>query len=95
MIATGFKFIDIERYNYESYDDYIERCYFIINNLKKGEYKLEELIEKSKFFYNIYKLKCKYNSNITDEINKMTKYAGGGERQFSPPLDIILYINII
>jgi hypothetical protein len=76
MIASGFKLFCVKRYDQESYDDYMERSYFILNNLRKELYTYDELVEKSYFFYCIQKLGCKYNPKIMEEIKNMAEYAG-------------------
>ena len=76
MITSGFQLFCIKRYDQESYDDYMERSYFILNNIRKGQYTYEELVEKSYFFYCIQKLGCKYHPKIMEEIKNMAEYAG-------------------
>lgn len=71
MIATGFQFIDIKREECESFQDYMERCYFIINNLRMGNHTLEYLTDKSLVFRSMKILNCKYNSQISNEINDL------------------------
>lgn len=76
IINSGFNFVNIERHKCESFQNYMARCYFIVNNLKKKKYNLEELIEKSKIFHAITILNCTYPKNIMDEIKEMCEYAG-------------------
>jgi len=76
VINSGFEFVNIERQKCECFQDYMERCYFIINNKKSGKYNLEELVEKSMIFYAISKLGCKYSNTIMEEIREMCEYAG-------------------
>ena len=76
MNASGFQIFYVKRYDYESYDDYMERSFFILNNMRSGKYTFENLVEKSHFFYCIQKLGCKYNQKITDEIKNLAVYAG-------------------
>lgn len=76
MNASGFQLFTIIRYEYESYDDYIERSFFISNNMRTGKFTFENLVEKSYFYYCIQKLGCKYNSKIMNEIKDLTVYAG-------------------
>lgn len=75
MIQSGFKFIEVKRIECESFQNYLERCNFISNNFKTGKYDLDKLIEKSKLYYSIKILKCKYNEKILSEIENMAKYA--------------------
>ncbi len=76
MNASGFQIFNIKRYDYESYDDYIERSFFILNNMRSGKYTFETLLEKSYFYYSIQKLGCKYNTIIMNEIKNLAIYAG-------------------
>ena len=76
MNASGFQVFTVKRYEYESYDDYMERSFFILNNLRSGKYTFDDLVNKSYFFYCIQKLGCKYNTGITDEIRNLAVYAG-------------------
>lgn len=75
MIQSGFKFIEVERMECESFQNYLERCNFISNNFKTGKYDLDVLIKKSQLFYSIKILKCKYNEKILSEIENMVKYS--------------------
>jgi hypothetical protein len=76
MNVSGFQLFSVKRYDYESYDDYMERSFFILNNMRSGKYTFENLVEKSYFFYCIQKLGCKYNEKIMDEIRCLAIYAG-------------------
>lgn len=76
MILTGFKFVDVKRLDSESFQDYLERSYFVVNNLKKGKYSLDELIDKSLLFNAIKVSKCTYSPQTMEEIEEMCKYAG-------------------
>ena len=76
MNATGFKIFTVTRYDTESYQDYIERSYFILNNMRSEKYTFNDLVDKSYFFYCIQKMGCKYNERITDEIRILADYAG-------------------
>jgi len=76
MILSGFQFIDIKREECESFQNYMERCYFIINNLRTGKFNLEELINKSLFFRSIKIFKCSYSKQIMEEISTLSKNAG-------------------
>lgn len=76
MNTSGFKVFTVKRYENESYDDYMERSFFILNNLRNGKYNFDLLVEKSYFFYCIQKLGCKYNSRIMQEIKDLAIYAG-------------------
>lgn len=76
MNTSGFQIFNVKRYNIESYDDYIERSFFILNNMRSGKYTFETLVEKSYFYYCIKKLGCKYNTKIMDEIKNLAIYAG-------------------
>jgi hypothetical protein len=76
MNTSGFQLFTIKRYDSESYDDYMERSFFILNNLRRGKYTFDILVEKSYFFYCIQKLGCKYNHQITNEIRNLAVYAG-------------------
>lgn len=75
MFSAGYKFVEIERIDCESFQDYLERCYFVINNLKSGEYDYEFLIEKSKLYRLVKILKCRYDEKTMDEIRKMAIYS--------------------
>ena len=76
MNTSGFKLFTVKRYDSESYDDYIERSFFILNNVRSGKFTFDILVEKSYFFYCIKKLGCKYNHKIMDEIRNLAIYAG-------------------
>jgi hypothetical protein len=76
MNATGFQVFTVKRYDAESYQDYMERSYFILNNIRSGKYTFNDLVDKSYFFYCIQKLRCRYNAQIMDEIRNLAVYAG-------------------
>ena len=76
MNATGFKIFTVTRYETESYKDYIERSYFILNNMRSEKYTFNDLVDKSYFFYCIQKMGCKYNERIMEEIRSLANYAG-------------------
>jgi len=76
MNASGFQVFKIKRYEQESYDDYMERFFFILNNMRTGKYTFDLLVDKSYFFYCIQKLGCKYNATIMEEIGNLAIYAG-------------------
>ena len=76
MLSIGFKNLEIERFGNESFQDYLERCYFIGNNLRNKKYTYEELVDKSMLFYYIKVLKCGYSDDIMNEIKEMSKFAG-------------------
>jgi hypothetical protein len=76
MNASGFQVFTVTRYDYEAYDDYIERSFFILNNMRSGKYTYEALVDKSYFYYCIQKLGCKYSTPIMDEIKNLAVYAG-------------------
>jgi hypothetical protein len=76
MNTSGFQLFTIKRYDSESYDDYMERSFFILNNLRSDKFTFDFLVEKSYFFYCIQKLGCKYNHQITNEIRNLAVYAG-------------------
>jgi len=76
MNTSGFQLFTIKRYDSESYDDYMERSFFILNNVRIGKFTFDILVEKSYFFYCIQKLGCKYNHQIMDEIRKLAVCAG-------------------
>ena len=76
MNATGFQLFTVKRYDAESYDDYMERSYFILNNMRSGKYSFNDLVDKSYFFYCIQKLRCTYTTGIMDEIRNLAVYAG-------------------
>jgi hypothetical protein len=76
MFSAGFKFIDIERLKCESFQDYLERCNFVVMNFKSEKYDLGYLIEKSKLFRAVKVLKCVYPENVMKEINEMSLFAG-------------------
>jgi hypothetical protein len=76
MNTSGFQLFTVNRYDSESYDDYMERSFFILNNMRSGNYKFEMLVDKSYIYYCIQKLGCKYNKKIMDEIRNLAIYAG-------------------
>ena len=76
MNTSGFQLFTIKRYDSESYDDYMERSLFILNNMRSGKYTFDDLVEKSYFFYCIQKLGCTYPTRIMDEIRNLAVYAG-------------------
>ena len=76
MNVSGFQVFSVKRYDYESYDDYMERSFFILNNMRSGKFTFDILVEKSYFFYCIQKLGCKYNARIMNEIKNLAVYAG-------------------
>ena len=76
LINSGFNFINIERNKCESFQNYMTRCHFIVNNLKKEKYNLEQLLEKAIIFQAITVLGCKYPTVIMEEIKEMCEYAG-------------------
>ena len=45
MNATGFQVFTVKRYDAESYDDYMERSFFILNNMRCGKYTFDDLVE--------------------------------------------------
>lgn len=76
MQSSGFKTLIIPRQECESFQDYLERSYFIMNNLKNEKYSLDEITNKS-YIYNAIKiLKCHYDEKVEKEIEEMAKYAG-------------------
>lgn len=76
MNISGFQVFTVKRYDQESYDDYMERSFFILNNMRCGKYTFDDLVEKSYFFYCIHKLGCKYSSIVMDEVRNLAVYAG-------------------
>jgi hypothetical protein len=76
MNTSGFQVFTVKRYDQESYDDYMERSFFILNNVRSGKFTFDFLVEKSYFFYCIQKLGCKYNARIMNEIRNLAIYAG-------------------
>jgi hypothetical protein len=76
MNVSGFQVFTVKRYDAESYDDYMERSFFILNNIRSGKYTFDDLVEKSYFFYCIQKLGCTYPTRIMDEIKNLAVYAG-------------------
>jgi hypothetical protein len=76
MNTSGYKLFTVKRYDSESYDDYMERSFFILNNMRSGKFTFDILVEKSYFFYCIQKLGCKYNARIMNEIKNLAVYAG-------------------
>ena len=76
MNTSGFQLFTVKRYDQESYDDYMERSFFILNNVRSGKFTFDFLVEKSYFFYCIQKLGCKYNARIMNEISDLAIYAG-------------------
>ena len=76
MNVSGFQVFTVKRYDAESYDDYMERSFFILNNMRSGKYTFDDLVDKSYFFYCIQKLGCTYTTGIMDEIRNLSVYAG-------------------
>lgn len=76
MNTSGYKLFTVKRYDSESYDDYMERSFFILNNMRSGKFTFDVLVEKSYFFYCIQKLGCRYNARIMNEIKNLAVYAG-------------------
>jgi hypothetical protein len=76
MNVSGFQLFTVKRYDAESYDDYMERSYFILNNMRSKKYTFDDLVEKSYFFYCIQKMGCTYTNGIMDEIRNLSIYAG-------------------
>jgi len=76
MNISGFQLFTVKRYEQESYDDYMERSFFILNNMRSGKYTFDDLVEKSYFFYCIQKLGCKYSTTIMDDVRDLAVYAG-------------------
>jgi len=76
MLSSGYKFIEIPRMDCESFQDYLERSYFVINNLKSRKYTYDVLLEKSLLYHSIKVLKCNYSSKSMDQIKEMSKFAG-------------------
>jgi len=76
MNVSGFQVFSVKRYDHESYEDYMERSFFILNNMRSGKYNFDNLVEKSYFFHCIQKLGCKYTTRIMDEIRNLAVYAG-------------------
>ena len=76
MNTSGYKLFTVNRYDSESYDDYMERSFFILNNMRSGKFTFDILVEKSYFFYCIQKLGCNYNARIMNEIKNLAVYAG-------------------
>jgi len=76
MFSSGFKLIKVERLDCESFQDYLERSYFIINNLKNQKFSYEQIVEKSLLYNSIRVLKCGYSEEVLNEIKKMSDYAG-------------------
>lgn len=76
IVTSGFKSIEVERLDCESYQNYLERTYFIMNNLKSGKYDIDELIQKSLIYYSIKVLGCGYVKDTENCIRDMSKFAG-------------------
>lgn len=76
MNVSGFKVFTVTRYEQESYDDYMERSFFILNNMRSGKYTFDDLVEKSYFFHCMQKLGCKYSTRIMDDVRDLAVYAG-------------------
>ena len=47
MNTSGFQLFTVKRYEQESYDDYMERSFFILNNMRSGKFTFDILVEKS------------------------------------------------
>jgi len=75
-MQSGFRFFNIERFECESFQDYLERCYFITNNFKSGQYNFDDLVEKSKLYNSVKILKCKYSDDQMKKIKEMAEYSG-------------------
>lgn len=76
MIISGFRTIELDRLECESFQDYMERCYFVVNNLKNGKYDYDNLVNMSLLFHSIKVLRCSYEKQRMNEIIEMCKYAG-------------------
>ena len=76
MNISGFQLFTVKRYEQESYDDYMERSFFILNNMRSGKYTFDDLVEKSYFFHCMQKLGCTYTTRIMTEIRDLAVYAG-------------------
>ena len=76
MITTGFSFVDIPRLECENFQNYSERCYFVINNLRRGDKTLEECIQDSIMYNSITRLGCRYGETLEKKIQEMSEYAG-------------------
>ncbi len=76
MNTSGFQLFTVKRYEQESYDDYMERSFFILNNMRSGKYTFDDLVEKSYFFHCMQKLGCTYTTRIMSEIRNLAVYAG-------------------
>lgn len=76
MNVSGFQVFSVKRYDVESYDDYMERSFFILNNMRSGQYTFDDLVDKSYFFHCMQKLGCTYTTRIMDEIRDLAVYAG-------------------
>ena len=75
MIHSGFSFVDIPRLQCENHKNYTERCYFIINNLRSGNYTLEQCIDDSLIYHSITRLGCRYGEQLETKIQGMSEYA--------------------
>jgi hypothetical protein len=76
MSSSGFIYADIKRFPNESYNNYLERTVFILNNLKAKKLSFDELVQKSFYFHSMKVLKCGYSSETNQEIKNMSQFAG-------------------
>ncbi len=76
MQSSGFKIFNIRRLECESFQDYLERSSFIMNNLKNEKYTFENIVNISLLYNSVKILKCGYDVNTLRELEEMCKYSG-------------------
>jgi hypothetical protein len=65
------KLYKIESTQYEPYDIFIKRCWFIVKNQPSNQEEFNKIYYYSNLWSNIYFKKCKYNETITNIINNL------------------------
>ena len=62
MNASGFQVFTVKRYDAESYNDYMERSFFILNNVRSGKYTFDDLVEELLKDYAVEKMLCEHDT---------------------------------
>lgn len=70
FVRDGYVYY-IERGNNEIDEHFFARSNFIVSQKPKTEAEYEHAVKYSKIYINIKFLKCKYNQEIVDELNKI------------------------
>jgi hypothetical protein len=70
VIQSSEKIYKIKKNIYESRELYLQRSWFIINNISESSFSIEELIYLSQIWINIKYFKMQYPDNITELINR-------------------------